>query len=147
MKTYLNRDDRDHLVAVLVMWDYISNWIAKATCLDKAETKNLKTARTLLRKTSDHIVERMDQKFAHQLIRELRGKELMVIDRTNMELKQHVDCVNVAVDDLYDLASYALEECVGCQRDNIVECPRYQLFLRLALPVAQEETDGCPFKN
>ena len=49
--------------------------------------------------------------------------------------------------DLYDMASYALTDCRGCKRPDHKNCEKYKLFMDLNIPVAQEQTDGCPYEN
>lgn len=43
--------------------------------------------------------------------------------------------VNIDIDDLYDVASYALVDCKGCSKENHKECDKYKLFMELNIPV------------
>jgi adenylate cyclase len=147
MKHYLNRNDREHHITILVFWDYINNWLKKQTALTKEEAKYLKTASTLLRKISDSIILRLDKKFAEQLIREVTTTQLALISIYDKNTIARSEETTIKLDDLYDLASFSLENCTGCKCKDFSKCEKYKLFMRLALPVAQTETDGCPYEN
>jgi len=54
---------------------------------------------------------------------------------------------HVEIDDLFDIASYALTDCRDCKLSNWKECEKYRLYMKLNIPVAQEETAGCPYEN
>lgn len=41
----------------------------------------------------------------------------------------------------------AMAECVGCKNKRFKKCEKYKLFMKLDIPVAQEQTDGCPYEN
>jgi hypothetical protein len=69
------------------------------------------------------------------------------VDRANVMLGREPDTVNIKIDDLYDMASYALTDCRGCKRPDHKSCEKYKLFMDLNIPVAQEQTDGCPYEN
>jgi len=45
------------------------------------------------------------------------------------------------------MASYALTDCRGCKRPDHKNCNKYKLFMDLNIPVALEQTDGCPYEN
>ena len=46
-----------------------------------------------------------------------------------------------------DIACYALTDCQDCKLPDWKGCEKYRLFLNLNIPVAQEETAGCPYEN
>ena len=148
MKNYLNKNDREHHLIILVVWDYINGWIKTQTALTATEHKYLKTASTYLLKASDSIIARMDKKFAEKLMRDIKNSDIAVVNKYDMSFTGEIGYVNVKQDDLYDLASYALTECVNCPHcKDFKNCERYKLFLNLAVPVAQTETDSCPYLN
>lgn len=147
MKTYMNRIDREHHVMILVIWDYLNTWLEQTSCLTKEERKRVKTAATHLLHTSDSIVKRLDADYAKRLIRAAKNTEVRVVDRLNAMLGREADTVNIKIDDLYDMASYALTDCRGCKRPDHKNCEKYKLFMDLNIPVAQEQTDGCPYEN
>ena len=64
MRSYLNRADREHHLAILVFWDYLAAWLEKTTCLSPEERKRMKTVCTHLIRTSDSIVRRLEVDFA-----------------------------------------------------------------------------------
>lgn len=142
MKKYMNRIDREHHLMIMVVWDYFTQWLGKTKCLTKDERKRVKTACTHLLKTSDSIVERLELDYAKKIIKDM-GKVTMT---ATMSQKVQTGMV-IEKEDLYDLASFCLEECRGCQEKQFKQCGRYQLFTKLGIPVAQEETEGCPYEN
>lgn len=146
MKTYLNRADREHHVTILVLWDYLNNWLEKTNCLTVEERKRIKTAATHLLHASDSIIERLDSDYARTLLRAAKDTQIRMSSKTS-SVQDGANTVNVSIDDLYDMSCYALTECKNCKRQDHKNCEKYQLFLRLDIPPAQEETDGCPYEN
>lgn len=147
MKTYMNRIDREHHMFMLIAWDYLNTWLEKTSCLSPQERKRVKTATTHLLRTSDSIVARMDKDYAKKLIRDAGNIELRIMDKLNVSLGGQEGTMHIKIDDLYDIASYALTDCKGCKIKNHKECEKYKLFMELNIPVAQEQTDGCPYEN
>lgn len=147
MKTYMNRIDREHHVMILVLWDYLNTWLEQTSCLSKEERKRIKTAATHLLHTSDSIVQRLEPDYAKRLLRAANNTEVRVVDKINQGLRREPDTINININDLYDLAGFSLKECAGCKKENHKECDRYQLFMKLDIPVAQEQTEGCPYEN
>lgn len=147
MKTYMNRIDREHHLMILIIWDYLGSWLEKTNCLTKDERKRIKTATTHLLRASDSIVGRLEQDYARKIIKDAKNIEIRIYDRLNASLKHTEGGRYIDVEDLYDMASYSLKECRGCRGKKHKECERYQLFMKLNIPVAQEQTDGCPYEN
>lgn len=145
MKKYLNREDREHHLGMLVLWDYVGSWVEKTNCLTKEEKKKLRTAMTNILHASDSIVARLDESYAQKLLRDIKNNELHLIDKVSRGRAKEKDAVNIFIDDLYDLANYALGDCMGCGGKDFKECERYKLFFKLNIPVAQEDTDDCPY--
>ena len=119
----------------------------QTSCLTKDERKRVKTAATHLLHASDSIVKRLDTDYAKRLLRTAKNTEVRVVDRANVMLGRETDTVNIKIDDLYDIASYALADCRGCERPDHKNCEKYKLFMDLNIPVAQGQTDGCPYEN
>lgn len=147
MRNYLNRLDREHHLMLLIVWDYFTTWMEKTSCLSPEERKRLKTACTHLIKTSDSILRRLEPDYARKLVKDVRNIEIRIVDKVNKKFSGVQGVINIEVDDLYDIASYALVDCIGCKEKNFKECEKYKLYMKLNIPVAQEETDGCPYEN
>ena len=132
---------------MLFFWNYLTEWLDRTTCLTSGERKRVKTAATHLLHTSDSMVQRMAPDYAEKLVNDASHTTLNFIDNTSEKIK-HSDCGKlVDVNDVFDLAEYALEGCCRCRVKNHTECKRYQLFLKMDIPPAVEQTDGCPYKN
>jgi len=147
LKNYMNRIDREHHLFMLVAWDFLSRWLEKTSCLSKDERKRVKTATTHLLHTSDSIIARLETDYAKKLLRDVKNTEIRILDKQNAKLGGLERTINVDIDDLYDIASYALVDCKCCSKENHKECEKYKLFMELNIPVAQEQTDGCPYEN
>ena len=147
MKTYMNRIDREHHIFILVAWDYLNAWLEKTNCLSPEERKRIKTATTHLLRVSDSLVARIDKDYAKKLIREARNIEISMGYKSKIKRNNQEETLEIKLDDLYDLASHALTECVDCKDKNFKKCEKYKLFMKLNIPVAQEQTDGCPYEN
>lgn len=147
MKTYMNRIDREHHIFMLVAWDYLNAWLKKTNCLSPEERKRVKTATTHMLRASDSIVARMDKDYAKKLLREAGNVEINMGYKSKIKRDDQEETVKIKLDDLYDLASHALTECVDCKDKNFKKCDKYKLFMKLNIPVAQEQTDGCPYEN
>ncbi len=147
MKTYMNRIDREHHLMILFIWDYLGSWLERTRCLTKDERKRIKTATTHLLRVSDSIVGRLEYDYAKKIIKDVKNIEIRITDRMSESLSQTEGGRYIDVEDLYDLASFSLKECIGCDRKGHKECERFQLFMKLNIPVAQEQTDGCPYEN
>lgn len=147
MKTYMNRIDREHHLMILIVWDYLGSWLEKTSCLTKEERKRIKTATTHLLHTSDSIVQRMEYDYAKKIMKDAKNIEIRIADRTSESLKNKENGTYIDIEDLYDLGSFALKECRGCKKEDHKECERYQLLMKINIPVAQEQTDGCPYEN
>nr|WP_319488605.1 DUF5651 domain-containing protein [uncultured Caproiciproducens sp.] len=148
MKNYLNKNDREHNLIILVVWERLNSWLKTQTALTPTERKYLKTASTFLIKASDSIIGRMDNNFAEKLRRDIKASDFVIINKFDVTHSKEYGYVSIQQDDLYDLASYALSECVNCPRcKDFKNCDRYKLMISLAIPVAQVETDSCPYLN
>lgn len=147
MKTYMNRIDREHHVFMLVAWDYLNTWLEKTNCLSPEERKRVKTATTHLLRASDSLVARMDKDYTKKLLREVGNIEISMGHKSKIKRDNQEETVEIKLDDIYDLASHALAECVDCKDKNFKKCDKYKLFMKLNIPVAQEQTDGCPYEN
>lgn len=146
MKSYLNNEDRKHHIGMLVMWDYLKKWLDRASCLNSQETKFLKTAVTLIIKTSNSIVERMDKSYADRLLKEHTRCELRIIDIYTPEQRGQISPVSIPEADFLSLAKYAQRNCVICEKGkNFQGCELYQLFNEYQVPVFSEETSYCPY--
>jgi hypothetical protein len=146
MRSYLNRADREHHLAILVFWDYLAAWLEKTTCLSPEERKRMKTVCTHLIRTSDSIVSRLEEDYAKKLARDVKDSQIRIVNETNRRMTGK-EFVNVEIDDLFDIACYALTDCQDCKLSNWKECEKYRLYMKLNIPVAQEETAGCPYEN
>lgn len=148
MKNYLNKNDREHHLIILVVWERLNSWLKTQTALTPLEHKYLKTASTYLIKASDSIIARLDSKFAEKLMRDIKDSDFVIVNKYDVSHNGEIGYVSIKQDDLYDLASYALSECVNCPHCKDFEnCERYKLLLNLAIPIAQAETDSCPYLN
>lgn len=147
MKTYMNRIDREHHMFMLIAWDYLNTWLEKTNCLTPQERKRVKTATTHLLRTSDSIVARMDRDYAKKIIRDAGSIEVRMDYKSTIKRDNQEETVEIKLDDLYDIANHALAECVGCKNKRFKRCEKYKLFMKLDIPVAQEQTDGCPYEN
>lgn len=134
MKQYFNRNDREHHLFMLVAWDYLGEWVEKATCLTPSEKKRIKTALTL------------NEDYTKKLIKDAKSTQLRMVDNSN---KRDADkeLVSVELDDLYELANYSLADCRGCFMEDYHECEKYKILFKLNIPVLDEETLGCPYEQ
>lgn len=147
MKTYMNKIDRDHHLMILIFWNYISEWLNRTSCLTPDEQKRLKTVTTHLIHTSDSLVHRMDKKYADKLIRDANHSAVSIVDNTSKRIKRNQDGRYFKTDDIFDLAEYALEGCRRCRMKDFHECEKFNILLKMNIPPATEETDGCPYKG
>ncbi len=144
VKPYMNRADREHHLTILVTWERLCAWLAKTKCLTKNERKRIKTAATHLLRTSDSIISRMDKDYAMRLTKDACTSQVRITTRVRHFTE---DLDGISTNDLYDLASYSLQECAGCDRGDWQECNRRKLYQRLGIPVAQDGKTGCPYQN
>jgi hypothetical protein len=143
MKQYMNRNDRDHHEFMLIAYEYLTSWLLQATCLTPKERGRIKSACTNLLHASDSIVQRLESDYARKLLKDLKRVAIKMVDKTTATEGD----IQVNIDDLYDLADMAMDECVGCERHDHKECDRFKLYFKLNVPVARTETTGCPYEN
>ena len=90
---------------------------------------------------------RMDKDYAKKIIRDAGSIEVRMDYKPTIKRDDQEETVEIKLDDLYDIANYALTDCKGCKIKNQKECEKYKLFMKLNIPVAQEQTDDCPYEN
>ena len=78
MKDYMNRNDRENHLLMLILWERLTTWLDATTCLSAEERKRAKTAATHLLKASDSLIHRMGTEYARQLDRDLMSKHVEV---------------------------------------------------------------------
>ena len=76
----------------------------------------------------------------------MKDSQIRIVSKANRRLTGK-EVVNVEIDDLFDIASYALTDCQDCKLPDWKGCEKYRLYMKLNIPVAQEETAGCPYEN
>lgn len=148
MAQYFNRNDREHHLAMLVNWDYLSTWVERTKCLEQEEKKWIRTATTYLKKASDCIVKRAERSYITSLKNEARNSSLIIIDeRKKVYKEEYADAKTVITDDLYNLFDFALTACTDCKGCNFHDCERFKLFIKMGVPAVEEITNDCPYKN
>lgn len=60
--------------------------------------------------------------------------------------KNDVDTVQLIKDDFLDLCEKAIWKCKKCRYKGWEKCDRYKLFIKLNVPVFDEETEDCPYR-
>lgn len=148
MKNYFNEAERkDHLL-ILAIWNVIADKIEKSKCYSPEELKRLRTANTHLLKFSNLILERMEQKYGEQLVRELHTLKIVMTTKDSASVKATEDdkTVEMTVDNFYNMCDLALVACKGCKKD-FKSCDRYEFLLKMDVPVIDEETKECPYRR
>lgn len=144
---YFNRFDREHHLSMLVTWDYLHTWLERTKCLSPTERKWVKMVITYLKKISDSIVERSDKSYITSLTHEALHSAIIIEDNRRKVYKEEcIEVKTVVKDDLYELFDYALIPCQTCCNKDFKSCERYQLFMKMAVPPLNEDTDDCPYR-
>lgn len=142
MKTYMNRDDREHHEFIMIAWDYLKKWAGTTKCLTTKERGRIRAACTHLLHVSDALISRMEVDYAKKILRDAERVAVHMVDRTITE-----ETVPVKVDDIYDLADYALIDCCDCNIEKHKECPLFKVLFRLNVPVVKVKAKGCPYEQ
>ena len=146
MSQYLNKQQRNDYIFLAACLQHCEDIIAawsEHNALTAIELKELKTARTNLRKALEQISDRMAPDFSRRLLRDSKAVQIFC-GPTHEVREEHEACTSaqttcqVQEDSLYDLAEHALIGCMDqhCPHQGQPEtCAKQALLLDLTVPV------------
>ena len=162
MKNYLNRQEQLDLMALLTLVGYcediVSGWDERGN-LAKEERRNLLTARTLVKKASKSIVDRLEPAQAAKLLRTADSWTVMCAPKESANnYRKRIEEENkdmgiwCSEDALCGMAEMALTgSCCPCIKpeEERSTCLCRHAFTELGIPVFNENpADGiCPYDN
>ena len=147
MEKYFNRIDREHNLALLMVYFHLSEWLEKTKSLNSDERKWIKTGCTYIKKAADSMIKRASSDYQRAIYNDAKNKSLILQDeRPNVSGEKFVDTVQLVKDDFLDLCEKAIWKCKQCRYKGWKKCDRYTLFIKLGVPVVDEDTDYCPYR-
>lgn len=146
-KIYFKPEERGLYIAVLLLWDRLTEWIKTSKVLTNEEKDKLNKASNTIEEVSDEILSKTDKNFGEKIANEIDHSTIYIENNVNTKLTGNFGYRNVLMDDVYDLADYAMDKCINCKCEDFHNCPKYKLFVSLTIPVASNEAPDCPYKN
>lgn len=121
MKGYLNRQERENLIAMVGFGE----WLEKRTknMKNKEALKWIRTAKTFLQKAADELAMEVGENQKRTILRQARDYTL--------EMNPNVSLSKLKKTDIYYLASIAREKCLVCTEKNHENCDLRQVLKRL----------------
>ena len=144
MKNYINKTERGIFIKVALLSGHLQS-MGKMD-LDPEELKSFRMSFTYLVKASNHLINRLDSKFASQLRREIDSSDYLVV--TNSRGKIDMED-NQRINDSIDvLADKALVWCKGCKETNSKECKLRQAlsYLEVTHYTCGDIRQICPYQ-
>lgn len=149
MQQYFNRNDREHHIIMMVFYNLITDWLDRNKSLTKEEKRYIRTGLTWIKKGYNSMIVRSKPDYIRTLKNTAMHCELYLEDTTGKTVyKDLPDTRTVLVDDIYDLAEFALCECARCSKskEEFESCGRYKMFMKMSIPPVTENTDDCPYR-
>lgn len=146
MQQYFNRVDREHHIIMMVYNVVINDWLEMNKSLTKDERRFIKTGLTWIKKATDAMIVRSNPEYIKTLKNHARHSDLYLEDTTGKKLSCKTETRTIAIDDLYDLADFALRGCHNCKEKDFKNCERFKVYMKLAIPPMEEVTDDCPYR-
>ncbi len=147
MKVYFNRNDREHNLSMLIFYLHMQEWLANVRSLTPEERKWIKTGCTYLKKTAESMIKRSEDSYQRAILNQAKVCTMVIHEeRPNVMGETYVDTIKLIKDDFLDLCEKAVWKCGECQKKDWKECEQYQLFMKLGVPIFDEETDDCPYR-
>ena len=144
---YFNRIDREHNLAMLIIYYHMLDWVDRTKNLTSDERKWIKTSCTFIKKSADSMIKRASKDYQRAIYNDSKSKSLILQDeRPSVNGEKYVDTVQLIKDDFLDLCEKAIWKCKKCRYRGWEKCDRYKLFIKLNVPVFDEETEDCPYR-
>ncbi|BAU28186.1 hypothetical protein DFP93_101263 [Aneurinibacillus soli] len=151
MKAYLNRQERENIVTMLVFELTMDSLLQASPRVQKLFGKHwsdMKRARTYIHKAlKEGLAESLDQKEILRIHKIAQKCDFIVRERAGKPLP---DKRVVAVPDtlIADLAELAIaNHCRDCKRCDWQECRVFTVMQEADIPAAHMETGDCPYRQ
>lgn len=150
LKTYFNRTEREFFIRMMLLEGCLKD--SEKVSLSPEERKKIRMAKTNLSNTVPLILDRLDARFAQQVIRDLEASELLVLPKNRAKIETEAweavmaqdQCV-VSLSALELLAEKASYWCRDCKCADKSACELKNLFIRLDMPVYDTDQE-CPYE-
>lgn len=143
---YLSRGEREHYLIGLAAYENLDMWLNdERNQINKEEAKNLKTARTYIKKGLNLYANRIDKEQFKRITTDAKGHNIAIVPKRVVECEEEI---RVKTEDLYDTMNYVLYyECRSCHEKSYKKCRLYQAMMDMRIPVAEIDPKGCPYKQ
>lgn len=149
--SYMSQNEYAQVLKLGVLAGEIQEWID--TTEDKTWRKMLKTCLTFLDRILIERLMHLDIKQRDSFDRKFRSCKIQLASYTNFfgtaQAKQEKRTVEIDAEDLYNLADFALTQCMLCpQGECVKDCEMRELYHRCGLePSRTEVKEGeCEFR-
>lgn len=146
MKIYLNREERETHLLLLVLWDRLNQWLnSKNSGLSKKSRTNLKNLVTRMIHFSDNLIEEMDDTYASRIMNDAKSKVVTLTSHSIVNLSDSINVSEVSLDTLMDAVQSFY--CLDCNKSKqeFKKCPYYQAFLECQGKIKRHKTANCPY--
>jgi hypothetical protein len=148
MKTYLNRDEKNMIIHLLVFWDYLENNVKptfKNDLFSSEHQWNIKVATTWIKKTIFGILDNLEQQTIKSILRTTDTNSVEILPKKELTSK-----INKILNDKYaieTLSEAALYKCMyNCCGSN-KDCDLYPILTSYSIPSFDtEDPTVCPYK-
>ena len=149
MTTYLNHDDKVHvvkLVGCIAVIEEAQERRKFPELFGKERWADLKRAKAFLHRALDGLADRIGYEQARKVVNMARSHKLVLEGKAAPVTAGEVA---VKVDSLFDLAEHAIaNHCSGCTKPDHYKCRLYQVLDAVDIPPAETTTTaGCPYRQ
>lgn len=144
MKAYLNRAEKEHMVALVSIADWLEREAEKAQ--DKDQKRWLRTARTMVYKAADAVAATIPKDAWTRVLRLAENYSLTMRPTDKADIRARMNTEKLTPDDIYSLADFALAGwCWRCGEDP-GRCELRQVLEKLEVPGATDQ-GSCQYRQ
>lgn len=144
---YFNATDREFNLTLIIMAQHFEAWCNKNKRLTAEEKKYIRMGCSFLMKAGKAMINRSKPSYQRAILNQANVATLVLHNEyKQVDGSKYVDTVNLVKDDFLDLAEYASWKCNECNCKDFTKCRQFNTFIRLNVPLANENSDSCPYK-
>lgn len=150
MAKYFSRFEREAFMVMICSFDRMSAWARDPkTCLNDEERQKLEKAVDDVQDIFTGLADRLDVKYLEKIASDIKNIQIILEPK---RVTEQLDESRIKTDNLETIADFALWRCQsddkheGCQREDWRECLLYKALMDCSIPVANLDTENCPYK-
>lgn len=148
MSKYFSRFEREAFMVMICAFDRLSAWAKDSKCnLTEDDRKKMEMAVNNVEEIFKGLADRLDEDYLRKIASDIKNIQIILEPK---RVSDRVDESRIKTEDLETIAEYALWRCQGENAleecGNYKECNLYKSLMEAGIPVANLDTNGCPYK-